>query len=135
MTFGRLEVLVVWECASSTDDHDGREANETTSMGIISSYQRLARKSGFLYVGVPLMGSTLIGAWMLAQFQQFNMEYRDSKIKRYRAEEEVGLRHGHAPRSIQDEYETLIKSGKIAQKEDDWEMKRVTARPVAYEKK
>jgi len=103
-------------------------------MGIISKYQKLAKRSGLLYVGLPLMGSTLVGAWMLAQFQQFNMEYRDGKVKKYRAEEEVGLRHGHAPRSIQDEYETLLKSGRIAQSADDWEMKRVTARPIAWEK-
>jgi hypothetical protein len=59
---------------------------------LVTKFQRLAKRNGFLYVGLPMMVSVVAGSLVLSSFQDVRMEIRDEKVKQYRNEEELGIK-------------------------------------------
>ncbi|ODV94252.1 hypothetical protein PACTADRAFT_45022 [Pachysolen tannophilus NRRL Y-2460] len=86
-------------------------------------YEQAIKRNHFLYLGIPMVGSVVLGSILLTNFTAIRYEQRDAKVKELDESDSLKLATINKRKvNLKEEYYRL--QG-LAEENEDWEQKRV----------
>ncbi|KAI0464789.1 hypothetical protein LJB42_002414 [Komagataella kurtzmanii] len=101
----------------------GKQEQEHFHRTFTGRYQNLIKRNSFIYLGIPMIGSVVLGSLLLSNFTAIRYEQRDTKVKELDETEQLRIVNGKKRKvDLKEEYYRL--QGMVEENED-WEPVRV----------
>lgn len=100
-----------------------KKAQEAYEKTFVGWYQKLVKRNSFIYLGIPMIGSVVLGSILLSNFTAIRYEQRDAKVQEL--DESDLLSHATNKKRKVDLREEYYKLQGMNDEMENWQQKRV----------